>query len=95
MKFTVPIILLAVKAVAFPAIAKKADIPPSLRIETLKPRQQGQSGQACPYNPPWNDVPAVLYNPQFPYAGAVNGLPSSGRGGYQVCRIPLSSLQCL
>lgn len=85
MKFTLLLPLLTTNALAFRHVAENADIPPHVREEILKPRQQSGGGNACPYTAPSQHVPAVPWNPAFPYNYAKNGLPGARLGGFQVC----------
>jgi len=63
---------------------------PLLNISVLEANAQAASKNKypaanpknCPYNP--NHVPAAAWDPKFPYSGAKNGLPGTGKGGYQV-----------
>ncbi|KAK9413016.1 putative Heme haloperoxidase family profile domain-containing protein [Seiridium unicorne] len=70
--------------VAFPFIAEQ----PGIRnTHLLSPRQQSGGSQpggpdSCPFNPNHQDAPAVTT--EFPYNGAIGGLPGKGVGGYQV-----------
>jgi hypothetical protein len=45
-------------------------------------RQYDKRQANCPFNA--NHEPAAPYNPKFPYTGARNGLPGTGKGGIKV-----------
>lgn len=77
-----PIFLLAImvipNAMAFPWVAGIPGIRSASDIEAQNAKRQ----TTCPFNP--NHVPAAPITSQFPYAGAINGLPSTRPGNFQV-----------
>lgn len=83
--------LVAESVMAFPFVARMPGVDSSLLAgskDHLRARQQVGTGAGsaalCPYNPPSNHVAAAPISSQYPYNNAVNGLPGSGKGGYQV-----------
>ena len=77
---------LVTSASAFPWVVDVPGVDSSMLGSRNHRRQQvgtGAGGPAsCPYN---NDhKPAAPYDPKYPYAGAKNGVPGTGKGGYLV-----------
>ena len=74
--------LLAVMAVpstmAFPWMAGM----PGIRSPSEVEAQLTERATTCPNNP--NHVPAAPITSEFPYAGAIDGLPSTRPGNFQV-----------
>jgi hypothetical protein len=50
-------------------------------LRDLHPHNKRQQA-SCPYNA--KHEPAAAYNPKYPYTGARNGLPGTGKGGIKV-----------
>lgn len=80
--FLLAVALVVETVTAYPFVAGLPGVDSSL----FRKRQQsgGLNGgtATCPFNP--NHVPAAPVTAQYPYNGAVNGLPGKGKGGYQV-----------
>jgi hypothetical protein len=79
--------LLVSGAYSFPWVADQPGVhSPWSKHRRLHARQQpgvGPGGAAsCPFNP--DHVPAASITDEYPYNGAINGLPGKGQGGYQV-----------
>ena len=74
--------LLAVMAVpsamAFPWMAGMSGIRSPSEVEAQLTERQ----TTCPFNP--DHVPAAPITSNYPYAGAKDGLPGTGRGGFLV-----------
>jgi hypothetical protein len=78
-KLLLPLLLSACLTTAFPWVPQVAGVDSSLLNAPVK-RQSDEA--TCPFNPVHPG--AAAYNPKFPYTGAQNGLPGTGKGGIQV-----------
>jgi hypothetical protein len=75
--------LVAEAVTAYPFVADLPGVDSSLFRKRQQPGGFQKGGAAtCPFNP--NHVPAAPVTAQYPYNGAINGLPGKGIGGYQV-----------
>ena len=86
MRFSLLTVAFAAEVVtAYPFVANMPGVDSSL-FRNAKRQQSGgfqKGGPAtCPFNP--NHPGAAPITSQYPYNGAVNGLPGKGVGGYQV-----------
>src|SRR5690242_12945219 len=73
------LLLLSASAVsAYPWVASQPGVDSSLLGRTRNVKRQDN----CPFNS--NHQPAAPYNSQFPYTGARNGAPGTGKGGIKV-----------
>ena len=72
------IIVLIPNTMAFPWIA---DVPGVRSVNEVE-AQHAKRQSTCPFNP--NHVPAAPITSQFPYTGAINGLPATHPGSVQV-----------
>ena len=77
---------LVTSASAFPWVVDVPGVDSSMLGSRHHRRQQvgeGAGGPAsCPYNA--DHKPAAAYDSRWPYAGAKNGAPGTGKGGYLV-----------
>ena len=64
--------------ISFPFMADMPEVRSTSDVEALHSKRQ----TTCPFNT--NHVPGVPITAQFPYAGAINGLPSTRPGNFQV-----------
>ena len=71
-------IMLVPNTMAFPWVASVPGIRSVNEVEAQIAKRQ----TTCPFNP--NHVPAAPITSQFPYAGAINGLPATRPGNFQV-----------
>lgn len=62
----------------FPWVPAQQEIDP----EPLRFYRHDRRQADCPFNA--NHEPAATYNANFPYTGARNGLPGTGKGGIKV-----------
>ena len=80
---SMPVLVLLVSMVipsvmSFPWVAGIPGIKSPAEVEAQHAKRQ----TTCPFNP--NHVPAAPISAQFPYAGAINGLPATRPGNFQV-----------
>jgi hypothetical protein len=74
-------LLLSLTSIASPygwVPAQQGINPDAIRVGHHLERRQAN----CPFNA--DHQPAAAYNSKFPYTGARNGLPGTGRGGIKV-----------
>ncbi|KAG8630668.1 hypothetical protein KVT40_002287 [Elsinoe batatas] len=83
--------LFAASATAFPWVANVPGVnsnplSSAYKASKMKRQQSGGSNPGGPVTCPFNadHQPAVPYNSKYPYGGAKNGQPGTGKGGYQV-----------
>ena len=70
--------LVVPKAMSFPFMSGLQDVRSPSDVASQYSKRQA----TCPFNA--NHVPAAPITSQFPYAGAINGLPSTRPGNFQV-----------
>ena len=71
-------IMILPNVMAFPWLVEVPGVKSVNEVEFENVKRQ----TTCPFNP--LHVPAAPSTAQFPYAGAINGLPSTRPGGFQV-----------
>ena len=71
-------VMLLPTAMTFPWMVGVPGVKSLNEVEAQNVKRQ----TTCPFNP--IHVPAAPITTQFPYAGAINGLPSTRPGGFQV-----------
>ena len=74
-------VLAAHYALAFPFVANMPGVDSSL-LRKSGPIQNEKRQKSCPFNSVHTG--AAPYNAKYPYTGARNGLPGTGKGGIQV-----------
>ncbi|PVH95635.1 Cloroperoxidase [Periconia macrospinosa] len=72
--------LLFSSTTAYRWVANQPGVDSSLLVSRSNIKRQ--SGSSCPFNA--DHKPAAPYTDQYPYTGAKNGLPGTGKGGIQV-----------
>lgn len=77
---SIGLVFLATKTIAYPWVPDTAGIGTSILSshKEIKPRDS----PGCPFNA--NHEPGFSSSDDFPYLGAKNGLPGTGKGGVQV-----------
>jgi hypothetical protein len=73
------LLLLASTACSYSWVPEQPGVDTAL-FRKLREHDKRQAN--CPFNA--NHEPAAAYNPRFPYTGAKNGLPGTGKGGIKV-----------
>lgn len=81
MHWTTLLFMIAVNhALAFPFVAEMPGVDTSLLLKARASKDKRQS--SCPFNSVHPG--AAPYNADYPYTGAQNGLPGTGKGGILV-----------
>ena len=75
---TLALLCLAKTALSFPFVAEQPGVDSSPFRRVSKEKRQS----SCPFNT--NHPGAAPYNSKYPYTGARNGLPGTGKGGIKV-----------
>ncbi|CAO2658790.1 Nn.00g065130.m01.CDS01 [Neocucurbitaria sp. VM-36] len=73
------LLLSASSAIAYPWVAGQPGVDSSLFRKARLPEKRQAS---CPFNP--NHKGAAPYSDKYPYTGAKNGIPGTGKGGIKV-----------